>query len=134
MLAILERSKQPSNIMNSAIATKMNKLELTEKVAEAISGKYGFGKCSAWTNNGMRVYVKKFGYIAIEDQGITLDRVTCYKKEIAGLLEDLLNVIPVLSKDVSANSQEFRDGMIARYGVGEILDAEQDVAREDWDI
>ena len=27
MLAILERSKQPSNIMNSAIATKLNVLE-----------------------------------------------------------------------------------------------------------
>ena len=112
----------------------MKKLELAEKVAIEISGKYGFGKCSVWAKDGLRVYVKKFGYIAIRDQGIALDRVTCYKKEIAGLLEDLLKIIPVIPEEIPANGQEFRNGMIARYGISEVVDAEQDIAREDWDI
>ena len=112
----------------------MKKLELAEKVAIEISGKYGFGKCSVWAKDGLRVYVKKFGYIAIGDQGVSLDRVTCYKKEITGLLEDLLKIIPVMQAEHHTNSQKFRDGMIARHGLSEVLDAEQDVARENWDI
>ena len=121
-------------VSKKVVEEKMKKSELAEKIAIEISGKYGFGQCSVWAKNGLRVYVKKFGYIAINDEGITLDRITCYKKEIAGLLENFLKVVPDLSEDLSANTQKFRDGMVARYGLSEVLDAEQDVARENWDI
>jgi hypothetical protein len=100
--------------------------QLAQKVATALNGRYGW-KCKVWSGNGeRRVYVGKFGYVLIGENGIDQDKVTYYRKEVAELLADLSSIIP--AEDIE------RAAMVTRHGLGEVLDAEADIAREDWDI
>lgn len=107
----------------------MNVNQLAEKVAEALSCPL-FKKCKVWgEGREKRVYVGKYGYVSIDQFGVSQNRVTYYNSVVSELLGDLADAIPT-----SDEQGEQREGLILLHGVGEVLDAEADVAREDWDI
>lgn len=112
----------------------MNKIELAEKVATALSGQCGFGKCRVWSGHSVRVYVKNFGYVAIEDQGISLNRLKYHKQQIADLIEELMEIVPFPDGFLGITPDELRNQLIARCGSSKALDAERRLAHLAWNL
>lgn len=108
-----------------------------EAAAKIVSNSVG-GNVKTLPNGDAKLWIGK-GYLLFAVETETTAQVCWHLKRYDNTPEirqavTSFNEHFIVSSLAESETDSFRDGMVARHGLYEVLDAEADVARENWDI
>lgn len=136
-----EKLEAVINALETIKEIKMEKTKVTTREA-ATKVKDLFGQGNIWDKKDgeTRLYVGK-GYLRFAPETANTTQVQTFLKsydytdELRAIVKDFNNQFEITISDSNKATGGFSEEALAtRYGWSEVLDAQADIAREDWDI
>lgn len=117
--------------------------QLVEKIKTCYTPSTGTLKASVWNKKDgeTRIYIKSHkgsdcGYLMIRhSDNAVLNYGKSYVQDVTNAeIDAMLEAFEIFGSSALASDPLSTEALVARYGWAEVLDAQADVAREDWDI